>query len=181
MKNRDKIVGLPAGSTCLEQKSCKLQKGQIVVIHSGMERINFAMSIVQYVGIMEKICLMFLSEISTYQMISHMLCSQANIEIERAQIGRLNSEDFEHLAESIKRMENIQIYIDKSGMKTPTKIFSKAQKLQKSIGLDLLVIDYQQLMNLDARNENRQIEIARINRSLKKIAKKLGVPAVILL
>jgi replicative DNA helicase len=141
----------------------------------------FALNVAQHVGVHLRGRVLVLSlEMSAQQIVQRMLCSEAKVDSQSVRTGRLSSSDWTRLTTAAGRLSEAQIFIDDSPGLTVLEARAKARRMKAEHGLDLLVIDYLQLMRGRASMESRQQEISEISRSLKALAKELNVPVVAL-
>lgn len=141
----------------------------------------FALNIAQYVGVQLGGKVLILSlEMSAPQLVQRMLCSEAKVDSQAVRTGRLSPADWHRLTAAAGRLSEAAIFIDDSPGLTVLEARAKARRMKAEHGLDLLVIDYLQLMRGRANLESRQQEISEISRSLKALAKELHVPVVAL-
>ena len=128
-----------------------------------------------------KKCAFFALEMDREQIMQRALCSVSGVSLEKARKGKLTSEDWKALFEGNKKLADTGIYIDDSSLNTPAEILSKCRRLKREKGLDMVVIDYLQLMSGSGKHkENRQQEISELTRSLKIAARELEVPIILL-
>jgi replicative DNA helicase len=125
-------------------------------------------------------CAVFSLEMPGVQLAKRMLCSVAKIDMHKANSGELNASDWKELFYAKSKLDESKIYIDDSSLTTPVEILSKCRRLKRERGLDLVMIDYLQLMSSGRRTESRQQEISEITRTLKIAAKELNVPILLL-
>ncbi|MBI3636053.1 MAG: AAA family ATPase [Candidatus Rokubacteria bacterium] len=141
----------------------------------------FALNIAQYVGISLRRKVLVLSlEMSAQQLVQRMLCAEAKVDSQSVRTGYLAGSDWTRLTTAAGRLSETAIFIDDSAGLTVLEARAKARRMKAEHGLDLLIIDYLQLMRGRASLENRQQEISEISRSLKALAKELTVPVVAL-
>src|SRR5437667_194479 len=141
----------------------------------------FALNIVQHLGVTLRGTALVLSlEMSAQQLVQRMLCSEAKVDSQAVRTGFLSSSDWHRLTAAAGRLSEAKIFIDDSPGLTVLEARAKARRMKAEHGLDLLVIDYLQLMRGRAALDNRQQEISEISRSLKALAKELNVPVVAL-
>ena len=141
----------------------------------------FALNVAQHVGIHLRGRVLVLSlEMSAQQIVQRMLCSEAKVDSQAVRTGYLSSSDWHRLTAAAGRLSEAQIFIDDSPGLTVLEARAKARRMKAEHGLELLIIDYLQLMRGRAAMESRQQEISEISRSLKALAKELGVPVVAL-
>lgn len=183
MKNKGGLIGVRTGFPTMDQMLSGFQKDQLIVIAArpGMGKTSFALNIVHNASLSQgAVCLMFSLEMSADQLASRMLCSEAHVDMQKTRTGRLDAPDFMKLGEAVKELSPAPIYVDDSASISVTEMVAKARRLKRQIGLDMVVIDYLQLMSGSGRVENRNQEVAQITRSLKIMAKELQVPVVVL-
>jgi replicative DNA helicase len=141
----------------------------------------FALSIAQHVGIKLRMKILILSlEMSSQQLVQRMLSSEGRVDSLSVRTGRLQAQDWHRLTSAAGRLSEAPIFIDDSPGLSVLEVRAKARRMKSEHGLDLVVIDYLQLMRGRANLDNRQQEISEISRSLKALAKELNVPVVAL-
>ena len=180
--------GIPTGFKRLDQMTNGLQKTDLIVLAArpGMGKTSLAMNLVENAALRnDKVCAVFSLEMPRQQIVQRLLCSYANVSMAKALKGQLSQAEWKKLMLASDRLKQSRIYVDDSSSVTPSEILSKCRRL-KSIagGLDLIMIDYIQLMRSGDSNmagsENRQQEVASITRDLKIMAKELEVPVIAL-
>lgn len=182
-RNKGESTGLPTGFYDFDIKTAGLQKADLILIAArpSMGKTAFALNILQYIAIHQKKSVaVFSLEMSRDSLVNRMLSSEANVLSSRMRTGDLEPEDWEKLGYAIPTLSEANIYIDDTPGISVNEVRSKARKLKIEKGLDLIVIDYLQLMNGSGRNESRQQEVSDISRGLKAIARELDVPVVAL-
>jgi replicative DNA helicase len=141
----------------------------------------FALNIAQHTGVARRGKVLVLSlEMSAGALVQRLLCAEAKVDSQAVRTGRLSSADWHRLTAAAGRLAEAPIFIDDSGALTVLEARAKARRMKAEHGLDLVVIDYLQLMRGRSGVENRQQEISEISRSLKALAKELDVPVVAL-
>jgi replicative DNA helicase len=141
----------------------------------------FALSIAQHVGIKLRMKILVLSlEMSSQQLVQRMLSSEGRVDSLSVRTGRLQAQDWHRLTSAAGRLSEAPIFIDDSPGLSVLEVRAKARRMKAEHGLDLIVIDYLQLMRGRSSLDNRQQEISEISRSLKALAKELNVPVVAL-
>ncbi len=141
----------------------------------------FALSIAQHVAIKLHMKILVLSlEMSSQQLVQRMLSSEGRVDSLSVRTGRLQAQDWHRLTSAAGRLSEAPIFIDDSPGLTVLEVRAKARRMKAEHGLDLIVIDYLQLMRGRSNLDNRQQEISEISRSLKALAKELNVPVVAL-
>ncbi|HKQ08935.1 MAG TPA: replicative DNA helicase [Blastocatellia bacterium] len=122
----------------------------------------------------------FSLEMSAEQLVSRLLCSEARVDAHRLRTGYLNREEWARLADALRRLCETQVYIDDTPGSGVLEMRAKCRRLKAEHRLDLLIIDYMQLMSGRGRIESRQQEVSQISRDLKSLAKELNVPVIAL-
>ncbi|HYP29207.1 MAG TPA: replicative DNA helicase [Blastocatellia bacterium] len=147
-----------------------------VVTHNTALALNMA----QYASKNNHVVGVFSLEMSAEQLVSRLLCSEARVDAHRLRTGYLNREEWARLADALRRMFEMQIFIDDTPGVSVLEMRAKTRRLKAEHGLDLLIIDYLQLMSGRGRIESRQQEVSQISRDLKGLAKELNVPVIAL-
>ncbi|MBM4123939.1 MAG: replicative DNA helicase [Nitrospira sp.] len=183
-KRGKSVTGVPTGFEDLDELTAGLQASDLVVIagRPSMGKTSLALGMAQNAAIkhQQKVGI-FSLEMSKEQLVLRMLSSEASVDSHALRIGKLQKEDWWRLAEAAGRLEQAPIFIDDTGGLTVQQMRGKARRLKaESGGLDLLIVDYLQLMQGRSDAESRQQEISDISRSLKALAKELQVPIVAL-
>ena len=181
--NKGEVTGIPSGFTDLDAKTSGFQSGDMVLIAArpSMGKTTFALNIAEHVALREhKSVVIFSLEMSKEQLAYKLLCSEANVDMLKLRTGTLDDQDWENIAMASGPLSKAKIYIDDTAGVTVMEMRSKCRRLKMEKGLDLILIDYLQLMEGEGKNENRQQEIAKISRSLKILAKELDCPVVAL-
>ena len=180
--------GVPTGYKRLDKLTHGLKGGALIVIAArpGMGKTSLAMNLVENASLRAgKTCAVFSLEMPRTEIVERLICSYASVSMKKAQDGELGAKEWKKLMLAGDQLKKSKILIDDSPKITPAEILSKCRRLKSSAdGLDLIMIDYIQLMSggdsAMAGNENRQQEIASITRDLKIMAKELNVPVIAL-
>ena len=181
--------GLPTGFKHLDRITNGLQKSDLIVIAArpGMGKTSLSMNIVENVCLNNsKTAAVFSLEMPRSQIVQRLLCAHAGVSMEKALSGQLNQKEWRNLMVASDKLQRSKVFIDDSSRVTPAEILSKCRRLAAAEGgLDLIMIDYIQLMGgVGGKGggsfENRQQEIASITRDLKIMAKELDVPVIAL-
>lgn len=184
-QDKDALKGLKTGFYALDKMTNGLQKGDLILLAArpGVGKTSLAMNIVNNCALQSKAkCALFSLEMPKVQLAQRSLCSHAFVSMEKALKGELNSEEWAALWQANKDFSEAQIYVDDSSLNTPMDILSKCRKLKREKGLDLIMIDYLQLMSstTSGGDANRQQQISDMTRMLKIAAKELDVPIILL-
>jgi replicative DNA helicase len=182
-ERKEHVTGVATGFEKLDLETSGFQPSDFIIIAArpSMGKTAFALNIAQYVGVHLRQKVLVLSlEMSAQQLVQRMLCSEAKVDSQAVRTGYLTSADWHRLTAAAGRLAEASIFIDDSAGLTVLEARAKARRLTAEHGLDLIIIDYLQLMRGRASLENRQQEISEISRSLKALAKELKVPVVAL-
>jgi len=182
-KKKERVTGVPTGFEELDELTAGLQPSDLVVIagRPSMGKTSLALGMAQHAAIRAgRVVGIFSLEMSNAQLVLRMLSSEACVDSHALRTGKLQKEDWWRLAEAAGRLENAPIYVDDSGSLTVQQMRGKARRLKAEHGLDLIIVDYLQLMQGRGDAESRQQEISDISRSLKALAKELDVPVLAL-
>jgi replicative DNA helicase len=147
-----------------------------VVTHNTALALNMA----QYAAKNGNTVGIFSLEMSAEQLVSRLLCSEARVDAHRLRTGYLNREEWARLADALRRLCETKVYIDDTPGSTVLEMRAKSRRLKAEHGLDMLIVDYLQLMSGRGRIESRQQEVSQISRDLKGLAKELNLPVIAL-
>lgn len=185
-ERKELITGIETGFTELDEKTSGLQRSDLIILagRPGMGKTSLALNMAQYAAVQTgKTIGLFSLEMSSEQLVTRLLCGEARVNSHSVRTGFIEDRDWEKLSHAASRLSQARIFIDDTPGITIVEMRSKARRLMAEHGLDLIVIDYLQLMSGatgKARAENRQQEISLISRSLKGLAKELNVPVLAL-
>ena len=183
-KDKGSLRGIPTGIYGLDKLLNGLQKSDLILVAArpGCGKTSLAMNIVNHAAIHhKKHCAIFSLEMPKSQLAQRSLCSVAYVEMEKALKGELDVKEWKALWSAKEKLSQAHIYADDSSLNTPMDILSKCRKLKREHGLDLIMIDYLQLMNSGSKSpESRQNEVSTMSRNLKIAAKELDVPIILL-
>jgi replicative DNA helicase len=182
-QSKDLITGIPTGFVDLDHKTSGLQKGDLIIVAArpAMGKTSLCLNIAQHAAIKAGETVgVFSLEMSKEQLVLRMLCADARVDAHRLRTGRLGEKDWARLAKAYAELSAASIYIDDSATLTPLEMRAKSRRLKAEHGLGLVIVDYLQLVSASGRVENRQQEISAISRSMKGLAKELGVPVIAL-
>ncbi len=176
--------GISTGFKDLDRVTNGLQNSDLILLAArpGVGKTSLAMNIVINAAVNEgKRCALFSLEMPSAQLAQRAVCSLANVSMSKALKGKLTVEEWQAIWAANKKLNESGIYVDDSSMNTPIDILSKCRRLKREGGLDLVMIDYLQLMNSGGRvKDNRQQEISEMTRYLKIAARELNVPVIVL-
>ena len=177
------VTGLPSGFLDLDHMTAGFQPSDLILVAArpSMGKSSFVLNITQYAAVKEKKSIAFFSlEMSKEQLTSRMISAEAMIDAQKIKNGNLEGQDFERLLNGASVLGEAKIFIDDTPGISVADLRAKCRKLKLTHGLDLIVIDYLQLMTGSARSESRQQEISEISRSLKAIAREMQAPVIAL-
>src|SRR5687768_10628787 len=177
------VTGVPTGFIDLDEMTSGLQPSDLVLVAArpSMGKTSFVLNIAQHIGTSTDMTVGFFSlEMSKEQLFMRMLTSEARIDAHRFRSGFLNEKDYGRLSHALGTLAEAKVFIDDAASIGVLEMRAKARRLKAEHGLNLLVIDYLQLMQGRGRFESRQQEVSSISRSLKGLAKELNVPIVAL-
>ncbi|MDO4920998.1 MAG: replicative DNA helicase [Phascolarctobacterium sp.] len=193
LQNRGGLTGLPSGFNDLDKLTSGLHPSDFIILAArpSMGKTALALNIVQNVALRAhkkiggdpKSVAFFSLEMSKEQLVNRMLCAEANIDSQRLRVGEMADKDWDALWEACDVMSKAKIYIDDTPGITVMDMRSRARRLKAEHGLDLVVVDYLQLMQGSGKRNSsgdRQQEVSEISRSLKALARELDVPVIAL-
>lgn len=179
----DEVTGLTTGFVDLDRRTAGLHPAEFILIAArpGMGKSALALNIAQNAAIMgDATVAIFSLEMPGIQIANRMLSAQAKVSAERIKRGDLKDDDWPKLGEAVAALSDTKIYIDDNSSVTATEIVAKCRKLKLEQGLDLVIIDYLQLMSSGRGGVNRQQEVSEISRTLKIMANDLEIPVIAL-
>ena len=183
-ENKGKMRGIPTGYKDFDAITNGLQKSDLILLAArpGVGKTSFAMNIAVNAAVNDgKKVAIFDLEMSKEQLMQRALSSLAKVNLGHVLKGDMDSEEWKRIWTAEKKLAQSSIYVDDSSMVTPFEIISKCRKLKMTDGLDLIVIDYLQLMTMGKNTrDSRNQEVSDITRTLKIAAKELNVPIILL-
>jgi replicative DNA helicase len=177
------ITGVASGFNDLDEMTSGFQPADLIIIAArpSMGKTAFVLNMAQHAAIeKEKKVAFFSLEMSKESLVQRMLTSEARIDAQKLRKGLLRDDDFPRLARAAGILTHAPIWIDDTAGITLLEMRSKARRLKADQGLDMIVVDYLQLMQGPANSESRQQEVSQISRGLKALAKELSVPVLAL-
>ena len=180
----DAGLGVPTGIKTLDEKTGGLQPSDLILLagRPGLGKTSLALCFIEHAALRAgKTCAIFSLEMSELQVVQRLISMVAEIDGNRIRRGRLSLPELQAISDASGQLQQAQIYVEESSRLTVTDILAKSRRLQAERGkLDLIVIDYLQLIEGAGDDENRVQEVAQISRALKAIARELEVPVVAL-
>ena len=183
--HRGEILGVRSGFPDLDSLTTGFQKSDLVIIAArpSVGKTSLALNIAEHAAVKDKRSVgIFSLEMSKEQLVQRLLSSVANIDADRLRSGFLEEMDFTRLAPAMNSLSEAQLYIDDTPNISTMELRTKARRLQAEAGLDLVVVDYLQLMQASSttKDANRVQEVSEISRGLKGLARELDIPVIAL-
>jgi len=186
-RERGKLRGTPTGFTDLDNILAGFQKSDLVIIAArpSVGKTSFALDVARQMAIRGKASVgIFSLEMSKEQLVDRMICAEAGIDLWKMRTGKLSdkpdSDDFVKIGHSLNTLSEAKIFIDDTASANILEIKTKARRLQSEHGLDVIILDYLQLMESLSKSDGRVQEVAEITRGLKAIARELNIPVIAL-
>lgn len=182
-KNKGSVTGIPTGFTDLDYRTAGMQPSDLVLIAArpSMGKTAFVLNIAEHVAFKQDLCVAIFSlEMSKEQLVNRMFSLESSVDAQKLRTGQLNDQEWERLIESAGVIGRSKLIIDDTPGISISELRSKCRKFKLEHGLSMIIIDYLQLMSGSGRSDSRQQEISDISRSLKSVARELGVPVLAL-
>ena len=184
-RNPAGLRGLGTGFMDFDRITGGLRPGDLVIVagRPSMGKTTFAMNIAENAALdmqSRASVAVFSMEMPSDQLLMRMLASIGQVPLAAIRSGKLNDEHWNRLVGASGQLRDAKLFIDETPALTPTELRARARRIKREHGLDLVVVDYLQLMQVPGNNENRATEIAEISRGLKALAKELSVPVIAL-
>jgi replicative DNA helicase len=178
------ITGISTGFVEFDRMTSGMHPSEMIVIAArpSMGKTAFAMNIAEHVAIQEKLPVgVFSLEMSSQQLVQRLLCSRARVNMRKVRDGFLGERDFSSLTVAASKLAEAKMFIDDSAGLSILEVRAKARRLKAQQDVQLIVIDYLQLLRSTSRRaqENRQLEISEISSGLKGLAKELKIPIIV--
>jgi replicative DNA helicase len=177
------VTGVPSGFIDLDRRTSGLQRGDLVIVagRPSMGKTSFAINIAEQVAQEGGVVGVFSMEMGGAQLAMRMLGSIGRLDLHRLRTGKLDDREMNRFAIAFEKLSEAKLHVDETPALTALELRARARRLHRIYGkLDLIVIDYLQLMSASSQGENRATEISEISRSLKALAKELDVPVMAL-
>lgn len=177
----DEIFGVPTGFIDLDRLLMGLQPSDFIIVagRPGMGKTAFMLSSAKNAAqTHKKHVAIFSLEMSNEQLVQRLIAQETGIDSQRLRTGKLSEEEWPLFTHSIEVLSDTRIFLDDTPALTPLQLRTKSRRLHLEYGLDLIVVDYLQLMSSGARSENRVQEVSYISRNMKILARELNVPVL---
>ena len=183
-KSGGNVTGIPTGFIDLDYKTSGMQPSDLILLAArpSMGKTAFVLNLVDYVAVRKGLpCMVFSLEMSKEQLVNRMLSMESNVDSQKLRTGDLTDADWDAVVEGIGIIGNSKLIIDDTPGISITELRSKCRKMKLEYGLQMIIIDYLQLMTGSGRtSDNRQQEISEISRSLKALAREMNAPVIAL-
>ena len=182
-ESKGAITGIPTGYHDLDSLTAGFQPSDLIIIagRPAMGKTALAVNIAENAAIKDKRSVaIFSMEMSGEQLVMRMMCSLTNINQNKVKQGKLDGDDWERFRSTFGMLQETKIYIDDTPALSPAELRARCRRMSREHGLDLVVLDYLQLMQVPGSKENRNAEISESSRSLKAMAKELNIPVIAL-
>ena len=182
-QNKAKITGIPTGFHDLDEKTSGLQRSDLIIVAArpGMGKTAFALNIAQQSAVKHGTsAIIFSLEMSKEQLGQRLLAMQARVEMQKLKQGDLDRKDWDRVSLGVDELNNSKIVIDDTPGISLMEMRNKCRRLKAEQGLDLIVVDYLQLMTFEGKTDNRQQEISALSRNMKLLAREMNCPVILL-
>ncbi len=177
------VTGVPSGFNELDEVTAGFQPGELIIIAArpSMGKTAFSLNIALHAALREKKKVAYFSvEMGKEQVMIRMLSSAAKVRMSDLRLGQIDDQAWPKLINMAASLSETDLFIDDSSGISPFDIRAKTRRMKSRVGLDLIIVDYLQLMSLKQRVESREREVSEISKLLKSIAKELQVPVIAL-
>jgi replicative DNA helicase len=183
--NPNSLRGLPTGFTDFDKITGGLRPGDLVIVagRPSMGKSTLAVNMAEYASVHQAkraSVAIFSLEMPSEQVVMRMLSSIGGVPLSSLRSGNISDEDWVRITSATSQLSESKVFVDETPALTPTELRARARRIKREHGLDLVVVDYLQLMQVPGTKENRATEIGAISRGLKVLAKELAVPVIAL-
>lgn len=182
-QQKSNITGVASGYVDLDRYTSGFQPGELIIIAArpSMGKTAFVLNIAQNVALREKKSVAFFSlEMSQEQVMMRMLGSEAQVSLSDIRVGRIADNAWPKLISVASRFSEAPLYIDDTSGISPYEVRAKCRRLKAQKSLDMVIVDYLQIMDLKTKVESRERAISEISRNMKALAKELRIPVLVL-
>lgn len=177
----DEIVGVPTGFIDLDKMTGGLQPSDLLIVagRPGQGKTAWMLTLANNAALLhKKRVAVFSLEMSNEQVVQRLISQQTGIDSQRLRTGKLTDDDWPLFTQAIEVLGDTRIFLDDTPALSPLQLRTKCRRLEMEYGLDLVIVDYLQLMSSETRTDNRVQEVSYISRSLKQLARELKVPLI---
>jgi len=177
-EHRGELMGVPSGFRDLDRVLGGFQRSDLLILAArpGVGKTSLMLTFALRAAEKRKVVALFSLEMSAEQLVQRLVAQVSGIDAQRLRLGQLKDEEWPAFAEAIGHLSELPIYIDDTPSITVLQLRTKCRRLASERGLDMIFLDYLQLMDSDFRSENRVQEVSYISRSLKGLAREIDVP-----
>ncbi len=180
-RHKDETIGVPTGFIDLDRLLGGMQPSDLLIIagRPGQGKSGFCISVAKNASQLHKQHVaMFSLEMSNEQLVQRLVAQETGINSQKLRLGEIQDEEWPLFTQAVSALGETHIYLDDTPSISPLQLRTKCRRLHMEVGLDLIIIDYLQLMTGDTRMENRVQEVSYISRNLKALARELNVPVL---
>ncbi|HEY45920.1 MAG TPA: replicative DNA helicase [Anaerolineae bacterium] len=180
-RHRDETIGVPTGFIDLDRLLGGMQPSDLLIIagRPGQGKSGFCISVAKNASqLHKKHVALFSLEMSNDQLVQRLVAQETGIDSQRLRLANLHDDEWPIFTQAVSVLGDTHIYLDDTPAITPLQLHTKCRRLHMEVGLDLIIVDYLQLMTGDVRIENRVQEVSYISRNLKALARELKVPVL---
>jgi replicative DNA helicase len=180
-RHRDETIGVPTGFIDLDRLLGGMQPSDLLIIagRPGQGKSGFCISVAKNASqLHKKHVALFSLEMSNDQLVQRLVAQETGIDSQRLRLANLHDDEWPMFTQAVSVLGDTHIYLDDTPAITPLQLHTKCRRLHMEVGLDLIIVDYLQLMTGDVRIENRVQEVSYISRNLKSLARELKVPVL---
>jgi len=177
----DEIFGVPTGLIDLDRLLGGMQKSDLLIVagRPASGKTGFLLTVAKNTAIIhKKHVAIFSLEMSNEQLVQRMIAQETNINTQRLRSGKIEEHEWDSFAQAVEVLSNTKIFLDDTPALTPFQLRTKCRRMHLEHHIDLILVDYIQLMSGDTRTENRVQEVSYISRNLKTLARELNVPVL---
>lgn len=182
-EHRGEVVGVPTGFKLMDEMTGGLQRSDLIILAArpGVGKTSFCMSVAYNIALQGNGTVgVFSLEMSREQLVQRLLAMETKIDTHKIRTGNIRDTELAHMMEAMGKLASVPIYIEDTPGLSVMEVRSKARRLQSQSGVDLIIIDYLQLMQGRRADGNRVQEVSEISRGLKAMARELNVPVIAL-
>ncbi|MGI6721200.1 MAG: replicative DNA helicase [Anaerovoracaceae bacterium] len=181
-KNKGNLTGVPTGFIDLDNMTSGMQKSDLIILAArpSMGKTAFALCVARNAAIKGSKVIVFSLEMSSNQLSQRLIAMEAGVDAQKLRNGDLDSKDWNKITSTLDRLGEADISIDDTPGLSMLEIKNKCRRLKAEKGLDLVVIDYLQLMDYEGKADSRQQEISSLSRGLKQLAREINCPVLVL-
>ncbi len=181
VERKEAVTGVPTGFKLIDGMTSGFHAAELVILAArpSMGKTSLALNIAQHIGLKTDYAAGFFSlEMAKEQLVMRLLCAEAKLDIKKVRTGFISDREFEHLKLAGEAFSRAKIFIDETSALSVMEMKAKCRRLKMEQNLDIVFVDYIQLMRTGGRFENRNQEMSFISRSLKELAKELRMPVI---